>query len=214
MQKTLKTLSVVKHVQSCCVVFPLVMLVGSYLIVHTCRNALFFRQSSSPKSGQRWAIICPGFALPSTFAGAMRSALLVAVLSQLWGAFSTDSCEAGGCEADLNTALQQEGPDASVELLQVKSLETGEAAEDEDEYEEEAEAKNGDGRRRDGRRRDGRRRGPDVGDLGGAYVHHNPPGVKGGRGSGTSVVKHNPPGIKGGVGSGTTVVHSSRRHWR
>ena len=143
----------------------------------------------------------------------MRSALLVVVLCQLWGAFSTDSCEAGGCEADLNTALQQEGPDASVELLQVKSLETEEAAEDEDDYEEEAEAKNGDGRRRDGRRRDGRRRGPDVGDLGGTYMHHNPPGVKGGVGHGTTVVKHNPPGVKGGVGHGTT-VYKAPRGWR
>ena len=56
-------------------------------------------------------------------ADAMRYACLAVLLTQLLGAFSTDSCE-----ADVTAALKEEGPDAAVRLLQMKSTEKGEKA--------------------------------------------------------------------------------------
>ena len=117
------------------------------------------------------------------FAFGMRCVFLTVLFTQLWGAFSTDSCELDM----LNAALQEEGPDGSMELLQVKSSKT-EAENDEEWHHNNP---------------PGARGGPGHGS-----VHHNPPGARGGPGHGTTAVHHNPPGARGGPGHGTTAVHS------
>ena len=123
----------------------------------------------------------------------MRGVFLAVLLTQLWGAFSTDSCELDV----LNAALQEEGPDASVELVQLKSSETqGET--------QEAES----GEEWYHRNPVGWRGGPGHG-----YVHHNPPGIRGGWGHGTTYVHHNPPGRRGGWGHGHTYYHHRGYGW-